>query len=223
MALKPSTIIDDVQDDLNDTSGATWDDSDMVRYINQALRTLANVRPDAFAVTSVVTLSTGTKQTIPASSFMLLDCVRNMGSDGATPGYPITHVSREDLDSINRSWHKGTGKSYIEHYHYDPMVDRGVYYVYPFKASASTVQIEIVSAAVYTAVTTANQTTNLDYPTDNRYEQPIKDWMMRCALLKETSAASVEKARAFEQSFFMQLGLKTKQDQVTDDKTKENK
>jgi hypothetical protein len=222
MALNPQSIIDDVQIDLQDTAGATWDDADMVRYINQALRQLALARPDAFSETKVVTLAAGTKQAVPAGDYMLLDCVRNMGADGATPGYPITWASREDLDAF-RTWHKGSGKSYVEHYHYDPKVDRLVYYVYPFKKSTSTVQIEIVVSASYTKVTTANQATDLDHPLDDRYEQPIKDWMMRCAYLKETSVASTQKAKEFQMSFYTALGLKSKIDSVAEGTMEENK
>lgn len=225
MALNPQTIIDGVQDDLGEDSSSPsfWTDADCVRYINQALSQLAVVRPDAFAKTySYLLPSTGTKQAIPSGHYRLLSVVRNMGTDGVTPGYPVRHITRAEIDAF-QNWHKGSGTSFVRNYHYDPDVDPYFFYVWPYKKSGTNVYLEIVSCTPHTTVTTANQSSNLDYPLDDRYLEPIRAWMMRCAYLKQTSKYSAEKAQTLEQSFYTMLGVKGKIDMMLSGKKEEKK
>ena len=202
----PATVMTEIADKLNDPSMVTWTEANLLTYLNDALYLIQSLRPDAFGVTKVVTLAAGTKQALPDADTVLLDVVRNMGSDGLTPGFPITPIMRSDMDTINRSWHKQTGQAAIDHYMYNRQTDPYTYYVTPPVSAAVVVQVEIVTAAPHTKVTSGNKSTALDI--EEVYEPAIKEWMLRQAYLKEVSPQSVQKASGHQQTFFQMLDLK---------------
>ena len=94
---------------LNDPDATTWSDTLMIIALNQALKTLVLVRPDATAKIATITLKEGSRQFIPIDGVRLLSVVRNINSDN-TIGIAVRLVQREDMDSMSPDWHvtKGT-------------------------------------------------------------------------------------------------------------------
>jgi hypothetical protein len=205
MAITPGSIIDEVQRHLQDAGAAVWADADCVEYINNALYMLMLLRPHAFSSIAAVQLVAGSKQTI-ASAYMLLDITRNMGAAGTTPGKIITEVERWQIDLLNQFWHQKTGKTYTEHFSYEPEKNLTTYYVFPPVSSTAPHYVETNIAAYPTKVTTANQATQVSI--DQTYEPFIKEWMFYEAYNKETSVASKEQATRHLANAASMVGMK---------------
>lgn len=82
---------------------------------------------DLLAVASVVP-GDGTSLTAPLYGIQLLDVIRNMGSDGATPGKTITKMNRRGLDDFDEDWHTKTG-AYVVNFSVDERWPTGFYVV----------------------------------------------------------------------------------------------
>ena len=83
--------------------GAGWSDSELLGYLNQALRTTSTLKPDAYTKRVYIPLVAGTNQALPADGLMLLDLDNNEISQRS-----ITLVQRGLLDHQNRFWQAGT-------------------------------------------------------------------------------------------------------------------
>lgn len=119
--MKVSDVISRVRSILNDAdnTGYRWTDQELIDAINDAQGLIAINRPDCFPVSAVVSLAAGSKQTIPTGGYRLLDVIRNMASDGVTPGRAIRPTDRDTLDAYDPYWHTNTKKSEVKNSVYD--------------------------------------------------------------------------------------------------------
>lgn len=115
---------------LDDLPTKRWSDAELLGWLSDGQRTLVAADPSLGNVISSVKLVVGTKQVLPDGAFMLLDILRNMGSDGLTPGRVVTVTSRENLDRVDPNWHNSRRSDIARHYIYDPKQPKA-YYVYP--------------------------------------------------------------------------------------------
>jgi len=139
MAVSVNSVIDRVQQVLQDTTGVRWPVTDeLVLWINDAQREIALLKPDASAVNTTINLVAGTKQSIPADGNRLLKVVRNMSNLGAglIGGRAVRLVDVAVLDTQTPDWHDpnvsgaAAHGSVVEHYVYDESNPRN-FYVYP--------------------------------------------------------------------------------------------
>lgn len=103
-----------------------WTEREMVIAANFAQRAIAKYLPQAGSRVDAVKLSAGTKQdltkvlaanikpgdgsaAVDTLGIALLGVVRNMGSDGLTPGRVIRLVDRYTKDTNDPDWHTKTG------------------------------------------------------------------------------------------------------------------
>ena len=56
---------------LNDVDATRWIDAELFKWISDAQKLVAMMRPDASVATFVMTLIAGTRQTIPSTGFRL--------------------------------------------------------------------------------------------------------------------------------------------------------
>ena len=80
MALTPSNVLTRVSDTLQDSNNTRWTQAELIRYLNDARRELAIYRPDIYAETASITLTAGSKQSIPSDGNKFLDGIRNYTS-----------------------------------------------------------------------------------------------------------------------------------------------
>ena len=74
-------VIDRVNRSLNDPNNTWFSGQGKIDCLNDALRALVSVRPDAASATAVRLLSSGTQQSIPDDGTRLLRVIRNAGED----------------------------------------------------------------------------------------------------------------------------------------------
>jgi hypothetical protein len=133
---------------------------------------------------------------------MLIDVVRNMGMDGATPGAAIRRTDRQQLDDSSPSWHTQTKKAAIKHFTFDDRTPK-IFYVYP-PALAGT-QVEIIDAALPAAVT--DETGSLDIGAE--YMEAVANYVAYRCLFKDSEYANGAMVAAYFQAFENALGVKT--------------
>ena len=131
---------------------------ELVTWLSEGQKAIAKYVPSSCARVDAVKLVSGTKQQIlriPAANVLrdgaaltedvfgiaVMAPVRNMGTDGLTPGRAIRVVDRETLDSYTPAWHTETGTE-ITGYVYDPRTPQ-VFFVTPGVKAGSTVWVDL--------------------------------------------------------------------------------
>ena len=213
--MQVSTIINDVAKELGDTAFTTWTRAHLIGLLNQAVRQVLLVRPDANSSTESIPLTAGSLQALPAGALRLLRVIRNMGTDGLTPGRVIRFVDQPTLDAFDPDWHSATPSAVIKSYTYDEKAP-DVFYVNP-PANGLT-QIEVVVSRLPAVLdpamddptfNDANTVTNLK----DIYANTLMDWVLYKAYSYESSAVnSAQMANAHMNSFYNSLGVKAKTD-----------
>lgn len=219
MAVTPGDVIDEVQRHLRDTGAGTWADADCVEYFNNATYMVMLLRPSAFSATSSVQLTANSTKHSITGAYRILDVTRNMGSDGSTEGKIVTPIERWQIDMLNQHWHKGTGKTYIEHYSYEPDKSLTTFYTYPKAHATTAVYVEMNLATFPTKVTTGNQATKITL--DATFEPFIKEWMFYEAYNKNTSPSSYNQSQRHLQLAASMMGMKVQAIRETQAKMKE--
>lgn len=143
-----------------------FSEADLVRWLNDAQAAVAKFIVQACSRVDSVKLVAGTKQSIasvapadvkpatlaaPLLGTSLLDVVRNMGADGATPGRAVRLAEREALDAADPLWHTRTAAA-VRTYSYDPATP-GVFYVSPGVPTGTAVWLEIAWTTQPIAIT----------------------------------------------------------------------
>lgn len=212
--MKVSDITTRVRILLNDQDGTRWLDSELVAWINDSQKLIAMARPDASVTNGALTLSAGTKQSIPATAFRLLDVMRNLASDGVTGGRSIRIVDREVLDSQDPMWHTTAASGTIKHFIYDNR-DPKNFYVYPPAAAGTKIE------AMYSITPTEIVYNSVDVPgTMNTvltvspiYLEAVVNYVMYRSYSKDAEfSQNPQLAAGYLQTVFSMLGIKTQKD-----------
>lgn len=202
MTIAVSEILVRVGDLLNDAEHVRWSEEELIRWINDSPSALLSRRPAAISRTDTLVLVAGTLQNIPSDGVLLLDVVRNMGSDGATPGRPIRRSDRQQIDDIDPDWHTATAKATIQQYTFDDRLPKS-FYVYP-PAVAGT-QVELLYAALPEPVSDPADTLAIGA----EYIDPIVNYVVYRANAKDSEFAQGTIAAAYFQAFEASLGVKS--------------
>lgn len=206
--MKVSDVISRVRSILNDADNTAyrWTDSELRDAINDAQGVIATYRPDAFVIDEVATLAAGSKQSIPSGAYRLMDVVRNIASDGSTPGRAIRPTDRDTLDAYDPYWHTNTKKDEVKNFVYDER-NPTVYYVNP-PANAG-VKIQIVYAKRPTTLTANTD----DLAVSDAYFEPVVLFTLFRAYTKEADyGGNAQLASSYLSLFASILGLKLQKD-----------
>ncbi len=202
--MQAGTLLQRVQDILQDTTGVRWPAAELLRYLNDAQREVVVHKPDASSETRSIPLVEGTRQSIPSDSLRLLDVIRNMGGDGETPGSAITLVGRGTLDSHRRSWHKDRPGREVDHFTMDVREPK-VFYVHP-PVGTKPLQVEVILTVYPDEVATVEDELGIE----DIYANILIDYVLYRAYSKDADfAANLERALVHHQAVAAALGAKT--------------
>lgn len=223
--MQVSTLINDVAKELGDPSMVTWNRPTLISLLNQAVKQVILVRPDANSVTENITLVAGTKQSLSVDSLRLLKAVRNMGATGSTPGKSLKYVDSETLDAFDPDWHSNTPVSIITSYTYDESTP-SVMFVNPPSDGTTQIEIQVSKIPVELDVNMDDITFN-DPATviglKDIYSNPLMEWILYKAFsFESSSSASLSTANTHMQSFYNALGVKLKSDVMNSPTGKSN-
>jgi hypothetical protein len=191
-----ASILTKVTTILQDATNVRWSADELILWLNDAQRELVLYKPNAYVTTAAVQCVAGTKQSIPAGAVSLVDIVRNMGTNGTTPGNAVRAVSREILDNQLPNWHAATASATTKHFVYTSLNPR-TYYVYPPQPASSQGYLELVYVALPTDAVAGGVIT-----LDDIYVTPIISYILFRAYSKDAEyAANATLAATYYQQF----------------------
>lgn len=188
-----TALIDRCATILMDTNNVKWSRAEMILYVNDGQRSIISLLPETSAVVDTDILVAGTRQTIPATSWMLLDVIRNMGTDGSTPGRSVQRVDMVVFDESTPDWQAAASDAEVTVYMYNAR-DRSAFYVYP--QSPATNYLEIITSASHSDAVEATAIT-----IDDVYVSILTDYMLWRANSKSGSLGNAEQAAQYYQLY----------------------
>ena len=224
--LTGTNIIDRARLTLQDSSGVRWTDAELLIYINDAQREIANIKPDSTATHLNVQLSTGTEQTLPSGGLRLIKITRNMSgtASDATGSKSIRIVEEDLLNSIEPDWHDPTVTgssahgSIIKNYIFDAD-DPKKFYVYPGVASGSSAYIELIYSKLPTDLSSVSSTIDIE----DTYGNAILNFVLYRAYLKDAEyAGNQQRAGTHFQLFLTSVGAGGSADVILDPNSDRN-
>lgn len=204
-----SAIIASASEIAQDTSNVTWTSSQILGWINEAQRTIALHRPDSSVQTVSKQLVAGCKQTISGRRLVGKGVIRNMGSDGATPGNVIRLTDRNTLDAMDEGWMSAAGATTIDEFVYEDVNDPKTFYVNPPAHATTAVYVEIIEAIDPADIATTSDPIALD----DIYQPAILEWVMYRVFGRDSEETpGMARASRHLQAFFQLLGVKVQMD-----------
>jgi len=201
-----SSIIARVSELAQDDSNITWLENQALEWLNDGQRAVAIVRPDASISVGTMLLVPGTRQTI--SGHRLMSVIRNMGTDGVTPGRAIRLVDRGAKDEFDPYWHQATPAAEVKEYIYDERTPNK-FYVWPPRFNSSIHAIEISQSITPSGVASVSDPITLD---DN-YAPALIEWIAYRFFSRDAEeVTSLQRAVTHFQQFFSILGQKLQVD-----------
>lgn len=152
MTISAQSIIRRATDLLQDQTSVRWPVSELVRYFNDAQRTVVKLRPDAMNTTRTMTLEAGSLQNLKNGNLSpvpakLIEISRNLAATSTKQAVRL--VPRNILDAQTPGWHNLAGAVTVMHYMFDPR-NPTAFYVYP--PATTLAQLEVMYAAYPTDI-----------------------------------------------------------------------
>jgi len=215
MAITANTIIVGASELAQDEGNVVWEADQALRWVNDAQRAVAMVRPDAVISTTPILLAPGTKQSITGRR--LMSVVRNMGVDGQTPGRGIRLVERGIKDDFNPDWHMDTADTVVKEYMYDARTPK-IFYVWPPVHATKAVYIEATEAVDPTEVTSTSDVIEMD----DIYGPALIDWVAYRFFCRDAEEVQdIQRATRHFTAFFNTLDVKLRGDMAVNPKVRE--
>ena len=198
-----ANILARVEATLQDTANVRWTEAELLNYVNDGQREIANVQPSSTATHSNVQFVTGTIQSIPTDGLKLISVLRNMSdaSGGATGGRAIRLVSWDILDTQDPDWHDptvtgdATHGTTPKHYLFDEN-DPLNFYIYPGVSGNAYVEL------VYSKRPTDLANTSATIAVPDNYSNALIDYCLFRAFTKDAEfAGNAQRAATHYQLF----------------------
>lgn len=203
-------IVTRVRNLLNDEDSGNyrWTDAELLRWLNDAQRAIVSLSPDANTVIESVSLASGVKQSLPVGGVRLYNVMRNMGTNGSTPGSSVSITEMEDLAAFDPSWSSTTASNVVKNFMIDERSPLS-YYVYPPVSTPCYVELMYSKFAADIA-STSDAMTLWD-----AYHTPLVDFICYRAYMKESNVSgSRQKAQEHKSAFVEFFGGKASIDVI---------
>lgn len=218
MAFDAKDVILSASGTLQDAGAVRWPLTELLRYLNEGVREIVRLKPNASAATVEIELSAGPYQTLAAGHYLLIRAIRNLTSDAeATPrvgGKSITPVVREILDATIPGWQNPSVLPYakaVDHIVQD-MADPRVFYVIP--GNDGTGLIEAVVSVMPDKIEQPGSPLDIESYDDltvelpDEYEAILVNYVLYKAFAKDMSlAGSASRSNTHYQMFTSALGV----------------
>ncbi|WP_045405406.1 phage adaptor protein [Vibrio jasicida] len=196
------TILDRAYLLLEDEAHDVWTTAELLQWLNDAVTSVVNHRPDAYIKRAIVDLQEGTYQTLPEDAMMLVRVTRNLSTHSSITGVPL-----DIMDDQNPSWRMPVLANVVQHYLYS---DKDPKHFEVFPSVAEGVQIELDYGAMPPEVSLETHT----IPLGKEYVNILVDWVLYRAWSKDDEAADLNKATLHFQAFSQALGIKSQMQQA---------
>ena len=197
-------IINEAEDILQDTSNDHWTEAEHLQAVNNGMKEICIIKPDAYVVTESVVLVAGVTQTLPTGGFQLMEITHNMGvSPGTTPGKVIRLIERKTLDNIDPNWRSATASAIVDYYCHDERIPLK-FMVSPPQPSSGQGYVEMSCAKAPTEIVVGAVILIPDI-----YRGVLLDYLLYRAYSKDSdSLPSAQRAIAHYTAFQNALGIR---------------
>lgn len=208
MSVTYQSIIDQaetlLQDEDSDQTVRRWKEAELLLWLKYGEREVAKLKADSYPVTETVSLSAGSKQSIPSDAHQLLDVLCNMGTDGSTRGDVVSVVQKKYMNAINPGWMADTANKTVTHVIYDTKRDPRSFWVYP--QSPGTNYLEIMSAKL---PQNSSKVISDNIMIPDEYDFALIHFVVAMAFMKDTDIPqSAARSQAHMNIFLTLLGKK---------------
>lgn len=185
---------------LLDVALKRWKLAERVRWGNDAMAAILNRKPSAFSTREIVSLVEGTYQTIPERGAVLLDVMRNIATNGTSPGRAIRRTDRQLLDDTDPDWHTRDLKGQVRQFTFDDRAPK-IFYVSP-PAIAGT-KVELMHAALPDP---ADENGTGTFAIGAEYMEAVVNYICYRAKSQDSEMGNAADAQAFYAAFQSALG-----------------
>lgn len=205
------SILDTAGYQLNDKGATRWTIPELLKYLNAAQLEIATLVANSNANTVTIALVTGCKQSMPADGIRIVEFIRNMGTDGLTPGAAIRVVDRKVMSAYAPDWSvvsaSNPASATVVHGMYNAEDDNQTFYVWPPQPATNRGQIEIIYDQIPTTITNASPGTKITI--DDFYANALLDYVLYRGFDKDADSANqAARAQAHYQAFARAIGAK---------------
>lgn len=204
--MTPQEVITQVRVLINDDNALMPDrfsDTELLGFVNQAIKRACMVRPDLFIVSETITPTVDqVEQELSASVTRIMEVHRVVG------GAAIGEVDKETMDRSAPNWtieDSGTPVNWMRH----PRNPRR-YFLYPAPETGTELEVEYIEVPDDYAIGDT-----LILP--DSYKSAIIDCVVYLAEVIDNESVETERAKSFYNSFLQALGADFGQREVVDD------
>ncbi len=202
-----SEVFDPVIFILNDRKMVTYTESDLMSALNNSLRMVVSVRPDACTDIGIIELYDGSKQVLPDHALRLLDgCYLLDSGERVVSALELTN--RQDLDRISPMWQVDPPSEHVTEIMYDERFPR-FFWTYPPAIKGTKLQI------AYSMMPETVNSKEDSYPISDKYVPASIEWMLYM-LFSRDAENSINQQRATDHRsvFFGVMQAKTQSDTI---------
>ena len=221
MAFTAGDVLSRVRITLNDTASTRWPLTELLTWLNDGCKEITLQAPEAVGQVGVLSLVSGTLQTLPDECLMLLRVHCNV--TGSSPNYvrgtTITPIQRAALSALIPGWESSSVVPFaknVAHVIEDVAVHRN-FWVFP--GNDGTGKLQAVIAKRPAVIATPGSPTAIGSYTatvelDDIYLNAIVAYVAHRALLKEINVPGAKEASMAQyQIFTSALGIRQNNEQ----------
>jgi hypothetical protein len=178
-----------------------WTVEEILMWITDAQRATTLLRPNSNNVVAPVKLTSGIRQKLPTSGWLLLTANANMDAAG-NYGRAVTLTSMDQMNRMFPNWRADPKGPVAYNYIYD-LTDQKAFYVWPPNDGTGIVECNYAATPV--------EQTDMSQPIqlDDIFVPPLVDYCAMRASVKDAEfGPGLQYAAHFQQLFTMQLGGK---------------
>ncbi len=217
MAVTVASLISRVRDVGQDRVGVQWSDAEILRWLGDAQRAVANFVPGATSKEVKLNVIAGARQELAtqgaSDAFRLISVLSNAGVYGTSPNHiwsPIRRGERMDLEESVDDWMKpvdvgSTGFSQWVFDEDDPLA----FYLYPAPDDDQNIAVSIVYSAAPDDLTSGGNLGLRDI-----YVNAVLDYTLSRVFSKQAAfnVGNMELANSHYQRFLASVGVKLQED-----------
>lgn len=197
MAFTAATVLRRANTILQDQGAIRWTPMELRDWLNEAMRTIVTMKPNARSGTVTLTLVAGTRQDLPDEYTILSQVIANVETNGALGRAIRTVVNRTLLDAQIPGWHNATllpNSATTQLVLQDPMAPRE-FYVVPGATAGSRVAAIVGKQSVDVPLPNAPGSSVLDIDSyiapvqmDDWYQSILLDLVLFRAFAKDSAS-----------------------------------
>lgn len=218
--MRLKTLIEVIARQLYDESFDNWTDKELVRWVEEALETIATVRPDLVGETEEFQLEKGVRQKIPDSAarlVALLGVKDEEGDDGIQSDVTLFDVRA--MRAAHPKWQLDPPSVFARQYAFAEN-DRRAFYVYPPQPDPAGYAVAEVVPAFDLPAPDDDKYNGHEVGLDGRYMRALVDYALYRAYSKDIeAAANAERAQLHFRQFFDALGAGQQQQEGGDERS----